>query len=300
MEVIGLLWNEIIVRPMTNGLLMLHIILFQQFGLAIIAFTILTRILTYPLTIRQLRQTKRMTALQPRIKEIQERYKGDPQRRSQETMRMYKESGVNPIGCLGPFVIQIPIFIGLFYAIRNTLPFTPESLAGLADKLYIWLPNVAGVVPVDRGFLWLDLALKDPTPILPLLAGASMWVQQKMMMSTASTADPKQQSTQRMMLWMMPIFFVILSLQFPSGLVLYWVASNLIGIVIQYFVTGWGGLSRASPVPAPAVAPSSPAKELVDHGEGQPRNDEQDSRRGNRARDSRTRRRSRGGRNRRR
>ena len=302
MEAIGYIWNTLIANPMTNGLLLLYTWLFSSFGLAIIAFTIITRVLTYPLTMRQLRQTQKMTALQPRMKAIQERFKGDPQRRSKETMRLYKEMGVNPIGCLGPFAIQLPIWIGLFYAINNTLPFTPENLAGLGSRIYSWLPFLHGVVPVDRTFLWMDLARPDTRlglPVLPVLAGASMWVQQKMAM--LPTTDPKQQSTQRMMLWMMPIFFVILGFTFPSGLVLYWVISNLIGIVIQYFVSGWGSLR---PTRAPALAPTlvaaPPPKELDDHGPREHRDDQQDGGGGYRDRPARARRRPRRGRGKRR
>ena len=307
MELIGLLWNEIIIRPLTNSLLVLYVLLFQNFGLAIIALTILIRGITFPLMRRQLRQTQKMQAMQSRVKEIQERHKEDPRRRSQETMRLYREMGVNPLGCLGPFAIQIPILIGLFWTIRNTIAVNPEGLVGLASDLYTWLPRLDTVLPVNRAFLWLDLGERDPTAILPLLSGASMWVQQKMSIST--TADPRQQSTQRMMLWMMPLFFVIISLNFFSGLVLYWVVSNLIGIVIQYFVTGWGGLRSSRPRLAPALAPSlgeasgagdaPPTQELQRDEPREPRAEREDRGRGDRDRHARTRRRSRRGRGRR-
>ncbi len=303
MEAIGLLWNAIIVNPMVNGLLLLYVVLLNNFGLTIIAFTFIVRGATYPLTMRQLRQARKMQGLQPRIKEVQERYKNDPQRRGQEVMRLYRETGVNPIGCLGPMVIQMPIWIGLYWTILRVLPITPENLASLSSRIYSWLPVLDGLVPVNRTFLWLDLALSDPLPILPLLAGGSMWVQQKMSMQP--TTDPRQQSTNRMMLWMMPIFFVVLSFTFPSGLVLYWVASNLIGIVIQYFVSGWGQLrpqaaAAAVAAPAPVVVAAPPAKELPSHEEAHPGEDRQDSGGGDRARPPRVRRRPRRGRNRRR
>jgi YidC/Oxa1 family membrane protein insertase len=302
MEAISYIWNTIFVNTMTNGLLLLYTGLFSSFGLAIIAFTVITRVATYPLTMRQLRQTQKMTSLQPRMKEIQERFKNDPQRRSKETMRLYKEMGVNPIGCLGPFVIQLPIWIGLFYAINNTLPFTPENLAGLGSRIYSWLPFLHGVVPVDRTFLWMDLAQPDTRlglPILPALAGATMWIQQKMAMQPST--DPRQQSTQRMMLWMMPIFFVILGFTFPSGLVLYWVISNTIGIVIQYFVSGWGSLRpKKGPVLSPTLVAAPPAKELEDNGERESRDEREDAGGGDRDRPARARRRPRRGRGKRR
>ncbi|MBI2873145.1 MAG: membrane protein insertase YidC [Chloroflexi bacterium] len=296
MELIGLLWNEIIIRPMINSLLLLYVLLFSNFGLAIIAFTLVVRVVTLPLSLRQAHQMKAMSGLQPKLKDIQERYRNDRAKVSQETMRLYRQAGVSPLGCLGPMVIQFPVWIGLFYAIVQTLPTTPENLAGLSQKLYSWLPLVHTLPPVNGRFLWLDLALPDPTPlVLPILSGASMWVQQKM--STMPSVDPRQRAQNTMMLWMMPIFFVILSLQFPSGLVLYWVVSNVIGIVIQYFVTGWGSLfGAAAPVTVPATP--QPAKETAGDGEQKPGGDSQDGGGGRRARAKAARRKSRGGRGR--
>ena len=248
MEFLALLWNEVVTRPMTNSLLMLYVLFAQNLGVAIIAFTIVVRGLTYPLVVRQLRSTRRMQELQPRIREINERYKANPQVRGQEVMKLYKEMGVNPVGCLGPLVIQMPVFIGLFWAINNVLPFTPENLAGLSSKLYGWLPFLNTVVPVNRQFLGMDLALEPMRAgnllgfILVATSGISMFVQQKM--SQVPSADPSQMNTQRMMLFMFPVMFGMFSLFFPIGLVIYWVASTGIGIVMQYFITGWGGLRR--------------------------------------------------------
>jgi len=292
MEFIALLWNEAIVRPLINSLLLLYVLLFSNFGLAIIALTFVIKGLTYPLTLKSLRQTQKMQGMQIQVKAVQDRFKNDPKRRSQEVMKLYKETGVNPLGCLGPFALQIPIMIGLFWTIRKTIGSNPEGLAGLAGNLYSWLPMLDTVVPVHRAFLWLDLGERDPTMVLPILSGVTMWIQQKMTMRP--TADPAQQSTQRMMQWMMPIFFVFISITFFSGLVLYWVATNVIGIIIQYFVMGWGGL-----LPVQAVA--SPEKESKEYGEleREPGDDGEDGGGGDRDRTSRTRRRTRRGRGRR-
>ena len=321
MELIGLLWNEVIVRPLTNGLLLLYVVLFSNLGLAIIAFTFISRVVTYPLHIKQLKQTQKMSALGPRMKELKDKYKSDPRRQQQETMNLYKEMGVSPIGCLGPLVLQMPIFIGLFYAVRNVVPFTPENLAGLSEILYSWLPVLHRVVPVERGFLGLDLGLSVndvqatggllsavPYYLLAVLSGAGMWVQQKMMARPGT--DPQQASQQRMMLWMLPIFFIFISVTFPSGLVLYWVISTLVGIIIQYFVTGWGGLrpqaqAAQTTVSAPAVVeakvlPAGEERESDGDGERQRSDDRQDGGGSNRNRNARARRRPRGGRGRRR
>ena len=310
MEFLTLLWTEAITKPMTNSLLVLYAVLGQNLGIAIIAFTIIVRGLTYPLVVRQLRQMKRMQSLQPRIKDINEKYKNNPQLRGQEVMKLYREMGVNPVGCLGPLVIQMPIFIGLFWAINGVLPFTPENLAGLSSKLYGWLPFLDSIVPVNRGFLGLDLAL-DPMRagsilgfVLVALSGISMYVQQKM--SQMPSPDPAQQSTQRMMLFMFPVMFGMFSLFFPLGLVIYWVASTLIGIVMQYLVSGWGGLrSQDEPVAArpasrlgPTLGGALPDKEEGD-GRPEPRPNSEDSGGGDRAHNPRARRRPRRNRGRR-
>ena len=255
MEAIGFLWNEIVTRPMTNGLVFFYTILGGNFGLAIIFFTIVVRIFLYPMTLRQLRSTKAMQQLQPRLKELQERYKNDRARHQREQMRLFRESGVNPLGCLGPIIIQFPIWIGLFYAIRTALADTPEGLISLSQKLYAWLPLVDEAVPLSSHFLWMDLGKPDPSPlVMPLLVGISMWVVQKM--AALPSADPRQQSTTNMMNWMMPIMFGFWTLTFPSGLAVYWVISNVVSIVLQYRVTGWGGLVKG---PAQAPVPSSAA-----------------------------------------
>ena len=126
MELFIEIWNSVIIAPMINTLIVLYSVSFSNFGVAIIIFTILIRGLMMPLTVKQSRQMKAMTALQPRIKDIQSKYKDDKQRQSRETMSLYKEQGVNPIGCLGPMFIQFPIWIGLYQAILQTVPTTPE------------------------------------------------------------------------------------------------------------------------------------------------------------------------------
>ncbi len=312
MELLSLLWNEVITKPMTNSLLVLYAVLGANLGIAIIAFTIIVRGLTYPLVVRQLRQMKRLQSLQPRVREINEKHKNNPQLRGQETMKLYREMGVNPVGCLGPLVIQMPIFIGLFWAINNVLPFTPENLAGLSSKLYGWLPFLDAIVPVNRNFIGLDLALdpmRDGSVLgftLVGLSGVSMYVQQKM--SQVPSTDPSQQSTQRMMLFMFPVMFGMFSLFFPLGLVIYWVASTLIGIVMQYFISGWGGLRSQDQPASPAPSRLGPSLNLAppdkEPGDGTPAGPEhrpngQDRGGGDRARNPRTRRRPRRNRGRR-
>ncbi len=304
MEFIGGIWNGAIIRPMINSLVILYDLAFSNFGVSIILFTLIIRGVLFPLTVKQSKQMKAMQAIQPKLKAMQERYKNDRQKVSQETMRLYRENGVNPLGCLGPMFIQFPIWIGLYQAIIQTLPSTPERLATLSNKLYWWLPAVHKAVPLNGDFLGLDLAIPDPTRIiLPVLVGVSMFVMQKM--TTMPSTSPQQDSTNRMMLWMMPVMFGFFTIQFPSGLAIYWIVSNIVGIVIQGFVTGWDPLLKI--LNFQVVSQPSPAAALASQGDEEVRNEEEhysddgeDRRRRNRAGSKATRRKSRRSRNRRR
>ena len=196
----------------------------------------------FPLSIRQTRQMKGMAGMQPKIKQIQEKYKGNKQKISQETMSLYKQQGINPIGCLGPLIIQMPIFIGLYQSLYITLPSNPESLTQLSDSIYGFIPLINQAVPIDAKFLWLNLgSIVKSSDIytqigLPILVGASTFLMQK---TTATPAmDDRQKSTNRMMLWFMPILLAWFTLSFPSGLALYWLISNVIGTLIQLVITG--------------------------------------------------------------
>ncbi len=268
------LWNLLLLEPMVNGLIGLYALMLQNFGIAIIVFTVLVRLATMPLTLRQTRSMKKLQELQPRIQELQKKYPKDKPRVQQEQMKLMKEVGVNPLGCLGPMVIQMPIWIGLYWAILQALAVSPEDLLRLSGRLYSWAPAINQLLPLNAGFLWLDLSLPDRVFVMPVLVGASMWVQQKM--TTVANTDPRQSQMNQLMLWMMPMMFAFFTLSFPSGLALYWVVSNGIGIVIQYFVSGWGGLATMfKPKPAPVegapsgVAAAVPA-ELKGADDGQP------------------------------
>jgi len=230
-------WELIIQQPVINILIMLTHYLASSFGLAIIALTIIVNLCMYPLTMKQINAMKAMQTLQPKLAELQKKYAKDRQKLAQEQMRLYKESGMNPAGCLVPMLIQLPIWIALFQSIMLSLAVAPEGLLNLSKYLYPW-PVVYSILPLGKDFLWLNLA--EPNPVLAILVGGTMWLQQKMTMP--ATADPKQQAQSRMMLWMMPLMFGFICLSFPSGLALFWVTSSVIRIVMQYYVTGWGGL----------------------------------------------------------
>ena len=242
---IGAIWDLIILSPMINTLIVVTGWIgggAHSFGVAIILLTIVVRFVTLPLTIRQISTTKKIQQLQPRIAELQKKFGRDKQRMAKEQMALYKELGISPTGCMVPMLAQLPVWISLFQSIIRILAVVPEDFLKLSGHLYSSWTGVFALVPLSSTFLWLDLAAPDGTFILPILVGASMWVQQKM--STVENPDPRQRQTSQMMLWMMPIMFTFLSLQFPSGLALYWVITNVISVIIQHRVAGWGGLSR--------------------------------------------------------
>jgi YidC/Oxa1 family membrane protein insertase len=248
----GDIWNLIIANPVLNVLIALSHILGGSFGLAIIVLTIIVRLILWPLTKRQLNSTKVLQQMQPKIQELQKKYGKNQQKLQQEMMKLYKEAGVNPLGCLWPMLVQFPIWIALYQAIISALATTPENLLNLAQRLYPW-SVISQAIPLSSHFLWLNLGSQGDL-ILAIIVGGTMWVQQKM--TQAPAVDPRQQSTSNMMLLMMPLMFGLFTLMFPSGLALYWAVSNIIGIVTQYFVTGgWGYLKFRSPVqPTPVKA----------------------------------------------
>jgi YidC/Oxa1 family membrane protein insertase len=234
-------WELIIQQPVINVLIVMSHSLGDSFGWAIIALTIIVNLCMLPLTLRQIRSTKAMQELQPKLAELQKKYGKDRQKLAQEQMRLYRESGVKPAGCAITMIIQFPVWIALYQSIMLTLAVAPEGLLNLSKYLYSW-DVVYSVLPLSRIFLGLNLA--EGNIVLAILVGGTMWLQQKMSMTTAT--DPKQQQQAQMMLWMMPLMFAILALMFPSGLSLYWATSSIVRIFMQYRVTGWGSLTRGT------------------------------------------------------
>ncbi len=189
-----------------------------------------------------------MQDLQPKLAELQKKYGKDRQKLAQEQMKLYKESGVKPAGCALSMLIQMPVWIALYQSVVLALAAVPEGLLNLARYLYPW-PVVFSSIPMNPYFLGMDLA--SPNMILAILVGVAMWVQQKM--SATPNADPSSASQNQMMTWMMPLLFAFMAMSFASGLALYWFVNSLFRIVLQYRMTGWGGLRRSKPADAEAA-----------------------------------------------
>jgi len=241
---LNFVWNDLLINPMINLTLVLARLLFNNYGLAIIVFTLLMRFATLPLTLRQIRSQRKMTLLQPQLAEITKRHAKDPKKKSEETMKLYKEAGANPAGCLLPMLIQFPVWFALYDVIRTVLGSTPESLIDLSHRLYPWT-FIQQAVPLGNHFLFWDMGKPDSTYIMAVLVGGSMWVQQKLTMTQASVsaANQTQQQTNQTMLWMMPLMFGWFTTTVPSGLAIYWLITNFIGVIMNYYVFGWKGTS---------------------------------------------------------
>jgi YidC/Oxa1 family membrane protein insertase len=211
-----------------------------NYGVAIILLTIITKALFFPLTIKSMSSMKAMQAIQPQANALRAKYKNDPQRLQRETMELYRAHGVNPLGGCLPMVVQIPIFYALYVSLSVSVEMQNAPFVCFG-RLPTWVPILGGQD------LWIcDLAAHDPTYILPLLMGASMFIQEKM---TPTMGDPRQA---KMMLFM-PILFTFMFLNLPSGLVLYWTLSNVLQIAQQKYMERIGKTQKV-PARAPKKA----------------------------------------------
>jgi YidC/Oxa1 family membrane protein insertase len=253
------MWQTIIIQPMTNLLLLIYDLLGhgpQMFGLAIILFTILIKLLTWPLNASQVKGAQAMQELQndKEWQDIQKKYAKDREKLAQEQMRIYKERGINPFASCLPTLIQLPIIIGLYQSITRAMASTPLDMLNLARTLYPQL-SVENIIPLNSKFLWMDLGQPEGLPLpfdisflpygFPLLAiivALTTYVQTKLTMPTAP-ANPNDQAAAQtaamtgMMSIYMPLLLGWLALTFPSGIAVYFVTSNVLGI-IQYAATG--------------------------------------------------------------
>jgi len=237
---------DFIIIPFTNALVFIYSLLGENFGLAIIVFTILVRVVTYPFNAQQMKSARAMQELQtnPKYKAMQEKYKGKENREklAQEQMKLYQEMGINPLaGCL-PTIIQIPLLISMYWAITRALAATPLQLLDLAKG--ISLDNAANLVPLNSHFLWMDLGQPERLfipgipigiPVLALLVMVTSYFQSKMMTPTTGSND-QAAGMGRMMSLYIPILMAYISYIYAAGLALYFVTSNILSIA-QYYIS---------------------------------------------------------------
>jgi YidC/Oxa1 family membrane protein insertase len=196
-----------------------------NYGLAIILLTVISKVLFYPLTVKSMRSMKAMQTLAPQVNALRSKYKSDPQRLQQETLELYRKHHVNPMGGCLPMVAQIPIFYALYLALSVSVDLqgAPFLCFGRAFGVELWI---------------CDLASQDPTYVLPILMGITMFVQQKM---TPAAGDPRQAK----MMLVMPFVFTFMFLNLPSGLVLYWTVSNVLQVLQQWYMDRSKGAGAA-------------------------------------------------------
>lgn len=285
MDIVGVIWNGLIINPMINLLLFIYSLI-ANFGIAIILFTILIRLITHPLQAKQMKSTQAMQDMQKskEYQEMQKKYKDDKQKLQQEQMKLYQEQGINPLsGCL-PLLVQFPVIIGLYQAITRALAVTPFQMVGLSRHVYPFL-NISELLPINNQFLWMDLAqperlflfgLSFGIPVLAIVVLATTFMQSRLMTPPAQPGEQGAQMTQAMNLYM-PLFMGYLALTLASGLSLYFITSNVVTIG-QYAAMGklhWDNLipgkkkaSAVSKAPQPKPALKEPVKEP---GQGTPK-----------------------------
>ena len=246
------MWDAFI-SLMINILLFIYDLIGQNFGWAIIIFTILVRVVTYPLNARQMKSSKAMQELQSSKKwqDIQKKYKDDKETLAQKQMEIYREMGISPFGSCLPLLIQFPIIIGLYQAIIRALAVTPLQLVNLSKHIN----DGANLIPINSQFWWMELSEPERLPIfgigipiLAILVVITSYIQTKMVSPTGGApADGGQgaQMTQAMTLYM-PFLMGYLALTFASGLALYFIATNL-ATIAQYVITGQANFKNILP-----------------------------------------------------
>lgn len=239
---------DFIIIPFTNALLFIYSLLGENFGLAIIVFTILVRLLTYPFTASQTKSAKGQQELMKSKKwqNIQKKYKDDREKLAQEQMKLYKEMGINPLGSCLPTLIQFPIIIALYWAVTRALASTPIELLNFARG--ISLANVADLIPLNSQFLWMDLSqperlevnfLPIGIPVLAIIVMVTSYFQSKMMSPSGNDGQGGQMAGQMggMMTIYMPLLMGYISYIYAAGLALYFVTSNIMSM-LQFMIIG--------------------------------------------------------------
>ena len=212
-------WFHFIARPLISLLRLSHG-LTGNYGLDIILLTVLVKLVFFPLSNKSFQSMAAMKKLQPQMERLRERYKDDRQKLNQETMALYKRNKVNPLGGCLPMVVQFPVFIGLYQGLMYAIELRQAPFFG-------WITDLSS--PDRLGSLAIPFVDPPGLPILTLFMGGSMLLQQWMMPMT--TGDPVQQK----MMMLMPVIFTVMFVNFPSGLVLYWLVNNVLSVAQQYW-----------------------------------------------------------------
>lgn len=195
----------------------------QNYGVSIIIFSIIAKLILLPFTIKQTKSMKEMSMINPELQKLQQKYKNNKQKLNEETMKLYQEHGVNPLGGCLPLLLQFPVIIGLFTVLREP---------------HLWVFTEPGQFEmVNKAFLWLkDLGNPDPLYILPILAALTTYLSTKMTSSVQGAGNSQGQAMNKSMQMVMPVMIGWFALKFPAGLALYWVLQNILTFVQQYIM----------------------------------------------------------------
>jgi YidC/Oxa1 family membrane protein insertase len=270
---VGNLFNQLLIYPLINVQVFIYDILHALHvpyaaGFSIIVLTIVIRLILYPLTNKQLRASKKMQEIAPHVANVKEKHKGDSKRIQEETMKLYKEHGVNPAaGCL-PTLIQLPILLGLYQVLNRLVHLNPDQMVHYINSIVITPLHISA--PWDPYFFGIPLG-KSPHQLLtdgrkegiilfvvvglaiPVVTGLFQFVQSKMMFSSAPNTnlpatskknDDFSSVMQKQSAYLFPLMIGFFSFNFPFGLSLYWNTFSIFGIIQQYKISGWGGMEE--------------------------------------------------------
>jgi YidC/Oxa1 family membrane protein insertase len=229
-----------------NVLIWIYDVVGHNFGLAIILFTILIRIVTWPLNAQQMKGAAAMQELQndKEWQTIQKKYAKDREKLAQEQMRIYRERKISPFSSCLPTLIQFPIIIALYQSITRALGSTPLDLLKLSRSIIFPFLNVSDLIPLNSKFLWMDLGRPESIaifgfafPTLALIVAVTTYIQAKLTMPASTTPNDQSAAMSKMMSIYMPLLLGYFALNFASGLSIYFITSNILGIV-QYAMQG--------------------------------------------------------------
>ncbi len=248
------MWDTIVIQPFVNVLLLINSLV-NNFGVSIILFTLLIRLLTHPLTVQQFKATRAMQKLQedPRYKKIQEKYKNDKERLAQEQMKLYQEMGVKPLGSCLPTLIQLPLIFGLYQSVTRAMAASPYELFRLEQIVYRGFIDTAKLLPLENRFLWMDLGQPEritvfglSIPFLAIIVVLTTFLQSKLLQPPTSNANDQGAMISKSMSIYMPLLMGFMAYSLASGLALYFLVSNVFGI-IQYAILGRANWSNIFP-----------------------------------------------------
>ena len=262
------MWETLIIQPFINVLLIIYKYLGQNFGIAIILFTILIRLATYPLTAKQMKSSKAMQDMNndPDWKKVQEKYKDDKEKLAQEQMKFYQEKGISPFASCLPTLVQFPLILGLYQSVIRTMAQTPMQMFELTKFVYkgsFWFNTE--LIPLNSNFLWMNLGQPDrlvldflpfAIPVMAIIVALTSYIQSRLITPPTGQGGSQQDQTAQMSQMMsiyMPLFMGYLAYTLASGLALYFVVGNLVGIA-QYAIMGnahWENLAFWKRAPRP-------------------------------------------------